>query len=218
VNRTVGLTLRRTAGGGVIFALGFGAVSAGPHQVVAVSAAPAAVPQILPVRDDDLVVPRPPRTVAILYTEAVATPTPTPAPVQQPAVAARRSTAARVPAGPSWSAGPVSGASNGFTYGYCTWWVAHKRYVPWRGNAAQWWWNARPFGYVEGSVPRPGAIMVMGYSRSSPQGHVAYVESVNANGSFLVSEMNWWGVPGGGWGRVDYRTVSSMSGVLGFIY
>ena len=218
MNRTVGLTLRRTAGGGVIFALGFGAVSAGPHQVVALSAAPVAVPQIRPIRDDDLVVPRPVRTVAVLYAEAVAAPTPTAAPVQQPAVALRRSATVRVPAGPSWSAGPVSGASNGFTYGYCTWWVAHKRYVPWRGNAAQWWWNARPFGFAEGSAPRPGAIMVMGYSGSSPQGHVAYVESVNSNGSFLVSEMNWWGVPGGGWGRVDYRTVSSFSGVLGFIY
>jgi surface antigen len=47
---------------------------------------------------------------------------------------------------------------------------------------------------------------------------VAYVESVRPDGSFLVSEMNWWGVPGGGWNRVDYRTVTSMRGVLGFIY
>src|SRR6266852_2433174 len=60
-----------------------------------------------------------------------------------------------------------------------------------------------------GGMPGPSA---------SPQGHVAYVESVNANGSFVVSEMNWWGVPGGGWNRVDYRTVTSMRGVLGFIY
>jgi len=34
----------------------------------------------------------------------------------------------------------------------------------------------------------------------------------------VVSEMNWWGVPGGGWNRVDYRTVTSMRGILGFIY
>ena len=60
--------------------------------------------------------------------------------------------------------------------------------------------------------------MVMGISGSSPQGHVGYVEAVNPNGSFLISEMNWWGVPGGGWGRVDYRTVTSMRGILGFIY
>src|SRR5207253_6268316 len=103
--------------------------------------------------------------------------------------------------------GGASGAANGFYYGYCTWWVANKRYIPWRGNAAQWWWNARPFGFAEGSTPQTGAVMVMGVSASSPQGHVAYVESVGAGGSFVVSEMNWWGVPGGGWGRVDYRTV-----------
>jgi surface antigen len=96
--------------------------------------------------------------------------------------------------------------------------VAHKRPIPWRGNAAQWWWNARAFGFTEGASPRVGAIMVMGVSGSSPQGHVGYVEAVKGNGSFVISEMNWWGVPGGGWGRVDYRTVTSMRGILGFIY
>ena len=123
------------------------------------------------------------------------------------------------PATPVRVAARPGSTTNGFAYGYCTWWVAHKRYVPWRGDAAQWWWNARPFGYAEGSTPRVGAIMVMAAGgAAAPEGHVAYVESVNANGSFVVSEMNWWGVPGGGWGRVDYRTVTSMRGILGFIY
>jgi surface antigen len=216
VNRTVGLTLRATAGGSVMFALGFGAISSGPHYSVSASAAASVLPQTSSVAGDDLVGLLPVRRTMMIYTEAVSEPTPPPAPPTPAPV--RRAAVARALAGPSWSVGSVSGASNGFTYGYCTWWVAHKRYVPWRGNAAQWWWNARPFGYAEGSAPRPGAIMVMGYSGSSPQGHVAYVESVNPNGSFLVSEMNWWGVPGGGWGRVDYRTVTTMSGVLGFIY
>ena len=109
--------------------------------------------------------------------------------------------------------GGASGAANGFYYGYCTWWVAHKRYVPWRGNAAQWWWNARPFGLSEGSAPRVGAIMVMGVGPWSPEGHVAYVEEVRPDGSFVVSEMNW-----GRWGVVDLRTITSLKGVLGFIY
>lgn len=216
MNRTVGLTLRATAGGSVFFALGLGAISSGPHHLVSAAAAPAALPQTSSVANDDLVGLLPVRATAVLYTEAVSEPTPPPAAATPAPV--RRAPTPRTAAGPSWAVGSVSGAGNGFTYGYCTWWVAHKRYVPWRGNAAQWWWNARPFGYAEGSAPRPGSIMVMGYSGSSPQGHVAYVESVNPNGSFLVSEMNWWGVPGGGWGRVDYRTVSSLSGVLGFIY
>jgi surface antigen len=96
--------------------------------------------------------------------------------------------------------------------------VAHKRHIPWRGNAWEWWWAARSYGFAEGARPRVGAIMVMGSSWSSPWGHVAYVEAVYGDGSFLVSEMNWWGVPGGGWGRVDYRRVRSMRGILGFIY
>src|SRR5437763_15895677 len=159
--------------------------------------------------------PHPARFAVIIY--LLATPVPFPAvhaappPVRRPMAR----TAARVP---SSAAAPASGGGNGFSYGYCTWWVAHKRYIPWRGNAAQWWWNARPFGFAEGATPKAGAVMVMGVSGTSPEGHVAYVEAVNPNGSFLVSEMNWWGVPGGGWNRVDYRTVTSMRGILGFIY
>jgi len=86
--------------------------------------------------------------------------------------------------------------------------------------AYQWWSLARAYGFAEGSTPRVGAVMVMGAGMagaSASSGHVAYVESVNANGSFLISEMNWYG-SGGGWGKVDYRTITSMSGILGFIY
>jgi surface antigen len=44
---------------------------------------------------------------------------------------------------------------------------------------------------------------------------VAYVESVNRDGSFTVSEMNY-----GRWGVVDFRTITSLVGLdlLGFIY
>jgi surface antigen len=150
----------------------------------------------------------------MIYVEA----TPEPPAVAPITVAAPVRFARMSTAGPSWAVGTVSGVANGFSYGYCTGWVAHKRPIPWRGNAYQWWWNARAFGFAEGPTPRAGAVMVLGISGSSPQGHVAYVESVNPNGSFLVSEMNWWGLPGGGWNRVDYRTVTSMQGVLGFIY
>jgi surface antigen len=107
---------------------------------------------------------------------------------------------------------------NNFYYGQCTWWVAQKRYVPWHGNAWAWWWHARRYGFREGRKPRAGAIMVMGRSWSTPYGHVAYVLRVNHDGSFLISEMNWWGVRGGGWNRIDHRRIKSMRGVLGFIY
>jgi surface antigen len=215
VNRTVGVTLRLTVGGGAIFAFGFGALASAPQLPITATAAAAIVPLSSPIEHMDEPTPHQARAAAIIYVLATPEPTPTAAPKQRVAVRTMAGPAARAPLA---MANPASGAANGFSYGYCTWWVAHKRSIPWRGNAAQWWWNARPFGFAEGPTPRPGAVMVMGVSGTSPQGHVGYVESVNPDGSFVVSEMNWWGVPGGGWNRVDYRTVKSMSGILGFIY
>jgi hypothetical protein len=195
VTRTVGVTLRGTLGRAAILALGLGAISSAPHGPVPVTVAEASLPPLpSPIDEVDEPVPRQARAAVLISVEPRATPP------------------------ESRVVGPLWGAGSNFAYGYCTWWVAHKRDIPWQGNAAQWWWNARPFGFVEGATPRVGAILVMGYSATTPGGHVAYVESVNPNGSFVVSEMNWWGVPGGGWDRVDYRTVTSMANVLGFIY
>ena len=105
-------------------------------------------------------------------------------------------------------------AADGFPYGQCTWYVASRRAVTWGGNAWVWWFAAagtRP----EGHVPVQGAITVF---RSGWAGHVAYVEHVNPDGSFVVSEMNYYG-NGGGWGRIDRRTISANDGsVMGFIY
>ena len=216
MNRTVGIRVRRSVGRGAMFALGVGgALSAAPQQPTLVSASVAtpAVTSTVVERGDRP--PRQARAAVVIYVEA----TPPPAAPAIPTYAPLRvATVRTASSAPSWAIGPISSAANGFTYGYCTWWVAHRRPIPWRGNAYQWWWNARAFGFAEGATPRAGAVMVMGISGSSPEGHVAYVESVNPNGSFIVSEMNWWGVTGGGWNRVDYRTVTSMQGVLGFIY
>jgi surface antigen len=100
---------------------------------------------------------------------------------------------------------------NHFAYGYCTWYVANRRYVPWFGNAIDWWPNARPYGYAEGQAPRVGAIMV---TRESGYGHVAYVESVNGDGSWTISEMNF-----NGWNQVDTRTIRpGQVPLVGFIY
>ena len=215
MNRTVGATLRLTVGGGAIFAFGFGALASVPQRPVTAAAAAAIVPLSSPIEHLDELRPHQARAAAMIYVLATPEPTPVVAP-PQPLVA--RPVARSAARGPSSAMGSASATGNGFSYGYCTWWVAHKRYIPWRGNAAQWWWTARPFGVAEGATPRAGAVMVMGVSGTSPQGHVGYVESVNPDGSFVVSEMNWWGVPGGGWNRVDYRRVTSMRGVLGFIY
>lgn len=100
---------------------------------------------------------------------------------------------------------------NRFPYGWCTWWVASKRYIPWNGNAWQWYGNAKAMGYAVGSVPVPGSIMVTwenGY-----YGHVSYVESVSGN-TFTVSEMNYQG-----WGIASTRTITLGSvPLIGFIY
>jgi LysM repeat protein len=121
----------------------------------------------------------------------------------------------RVVAAPPVTPQLSGGGINRFPWGYCTWWVASKRYVPWSGNAWEWWANARAYGYAEGQTPRPGAIMV---TWESSVGHVAYVESVNGDGSFSVSEMNYHFIRG----QINYRTITPSQlgriGLLGFIY
>jgi surface antigen len=100
---------------------------------------------------------------------------------------------------------------NHFAYGYCTWYVANRRNIPWFGNAIEWWPNARPYGYAEGGSPAVGAVMV---TRESPIGHVAYVESVGGDGSWTVSEMNY-----AGWNMVSRRTIHpGQVPLVGFIY
>jgi len=112
-----------------------------------------------------------------------------------------------------------SPCGNRFAYGYCTYYVATRRCIPWLGNAWQWWSNAAAMGYREGHYPAPGAVAVFGRSGSSPEGHVAYVEVVGPNGgvpagSFLLSEMNYYR-----WNQVDQRVVADDApGLIGFIY
>ena len=102
-------------------------------------------------------------------------------------------------------------AGNRFSVGYCTWYVFNRRYVPWLGNAWEWFGNAQAAGYATGQTPKVGAIMV---TWESSFGHVAYVESVNSDGSFTVSEMNFVR-----WDVIDQRTIKP-GGVplIGFIY
>lgn len=123
---------------------------------------------------------------------------------------------------PSVGSGPCG---NHFAFGECTWYVASRRCIPWLGNANQWYYNAAAMGYLEGHTPAPGAVVVFwpGGDGASSIGHVGYVEAVGPTstvpaGSFLMSEMNFYG-NGGGWDRVDYRTLPNNSpGIQGFIY
>lgn len=91
---------------------------------------------------------------------------------------------------------------------WCTDYVHSKRPdVAIYGNAGYNWLNsARAAGKTTGSTPQAGAVAVM-------NGHVAYVESVNSDGSYVVSEMGWNYKPG----SFNQRTVQPGT-FGGFIY
>jgi len=104
-----------------------------------------------------------------------------------------------------------AGTGHKFPYGYCTWYVASKRYVPWGGNAGTWLYNAKSLGYKTGKTPRVGSIVVTTENRY--YGHVALVEKVSG-GEITVSEMNYVG-----WSKTNRRTLSASSrSIKGYIY
>ena len=99
--------------------------------------------------------------------------------------------------------GPNYG-SNGYDYGYCTWYVASRISVPnnW-GNASSWSYYAALSGWNVSSSPIVGSIAQTPYAAGG-EGHVAIVEAVSSDGTQIkYSDMNNWG-DGGGWGRVGY--------------
>ncbi|MEP7162446.1 MAG: LysM peptidoglycan-binding domain-containing protein [Candidatus Moraniibacteriota bacterium] len=104
-----------------------------------------------------------------------------------------------------------AGAGHRFPYGYCTWYVAQKRYVPWGGNAGTWLYHAKALGYKTGKTPTPGSIVVTTENRF--YGHVAIVEKVSAT-TITVSEMNYVG-----WGKKSVRQLPRASrAIKGYIY
>lgn len=103
------------------------------------------------------------------------------------------------------------GKGHRFPYGYCTWFVAQKRHVPWGGNAGAWLANAKAYGYKTGKSPAVGSIVVTTENRY--YGHVAYVEKVSGS-TITISEMNY-----AGWGKTTRRTLDKSSRVIrGYIY
>jgi surface antigen len=103
------------------------------------------------------------------------------------------------------------GGGNTYDYGYCTWYVKNRRgaSIPNSlGNANTWYSRAAAAGMSVGSEPRAGAV---GTTTRGALGHVVYVESVNADGSINISEMN---API--FGKTTYRTASA--GEFMYIY
>ncbi len=104
-----------------------------------------------------------------------------------------------------WGGSAVYG-SNGYDYGYCTWYVANKISVPanW-GNANTWDNLASVSGWHVGSRPVAGGI---GQSDAGYFGHVAYIEAVSDDGTMIkYSDMNGLS----GFGRVGYSDWVSAS-------
>ena len=133
---------------------------------------------------------------------ATTTPVATAAPVAAAPAAATYTTQ-------QYSSAPVNSTSyyvgNGM---WCTDYVHSKRPdVAIYGNAGyNWIGSAQTAGKATGTTPQAGAVAVM-------DGHVAYVESVNSDGSYVVSEMGWNYQPG----NYNQRTVQPGS-FGGFIY
>ncbi len=83
--------------------------------------------------------------------------------------------------------------------GNCVWWTAYKRpdlaaNITGTGwNGGQWYDKFKALGFPVGLEPRAGAVVEF-----SKPGHVAYIEKVNSDGSFGVSEMDSTGKLGSG--------------------
>ncbi len=112
------------------------------------------------------------------------------------------------------------GTYDGFTYGQCTYW-ADLRYhqltgfwVPWGGNAWEWANGASASGWIVSSTPHVPSIIVLqpGVQGAGGFGHVAVVESINADGTVHVSQWNWY-AGGGGWAITSYWDFSPGPGV-----
>lgn len=131
--------------------------------------------------------------------------------------AARTSVSSSTSSSFSWGGYSAVYGGNGYAYGYCTWWAANRRIESGRpipsnfGHAISWKANSQRAGFAGGSTPQAGAVI---WFPMGGLGHVGYVESVNADGSVNISDMNW-----GGWNRVTYRVIpAAEAGRYYYIY
>ncbi len=107
------------------------------------------------------------------------------------------------------------GASNGYDFGFCTWYVATQVSVPtnW-GNASSWSYYAALSGWTVSSTPVVGAIAQTPYAAGG-LGHVAVVDAVSPDGTQIqYRDMNGLA----GWDRVGYSGWVSASTYPHYIY
>lgn len=115
-------------------------------------------------------------------------------------------------AGFAFGSAPMYG-SNGYDYGYCTWYVANKISVPSNWGNANTWDNYAPgSGWIVSRTPVAGAI---GQTNRGAEGHVAVIEAVSDDGQMIkYSDMNGLA----GWGRAGYSDWVSISKFENYIY
>ncbi len=100
-------------------------------------------------------------------------------------------------------------SGNKYAYGYCTWYAFNRRAAAGRpvgsnwGNATSWAYLAAASGFGVDHSPRAGDVFQTSGGWGG-YGHVGYVERVNADGSILVSEMNF-----AGWNVVSSRIIEA---------
>ena len=109
---------------------------------------------------------------------------------------------------------PGGGDGMGYAYGQCTWGVASRinqlglklkgrsgdklPIISNIGNGQDWVRTATSLGGETGTTPKAGAIISFaGGAHGTPTayGHVAFIEKVYPDGSFLISETNYNGNP-----------------------
>ncbi len=101
---------------------------------------------------------------------------------------------------------------NRYAFGNCTWYVYERRASMGRpvgsfwGNGGSWAYSAAASGYTVNRSPAAGAVLVEAAGRIAT-GHVALVETVNGDGSIVISEMNNGAY--GGFNIVNNRTISA---------
>ena len=108
------------------------------------------------------------------------------------------------PSVPSGGSSGGQGTSNGdygnaYVAGQCTWWAYERRRQmgigtpSYLGNGGQWWSSAPAYGLRVDHNPEVGAALSFLPGQDGADGfygHVAVVEAVYGDGTFLISEMN----------------------------
>ncbi|MDU7943466.1 MAG: CHAP domain-containing protein, partial [Streptococcus salivarius] len=127
---------------------------------------------------------------------------------------------------------PGGGDGMGYAYGQCTWGVAARinqlglklkgkngekiPIISTMGNGQDWVRTAASLGGETGTSPQAGAIISFaggGHGTPAEYGHVAFVEKLYPNGSFLISETNYNGNP-----NYTFRKLSGVDSNLSFAY